>query len=229
MPIWVARTIISWHLKTQVIEAALTYTVSTLFISGQKNMNILIISGSPRDGASSLSVAHYTKKQLTKHTDAHIDVFDLNTCSLEFWSDQADIDETAKRLISQADGYVFVVPEWHGMVPPAFKNIFFYFNACFAHKPVYIVSVSAGNGGRYPISELRMSNYKNSFINYIPVSTIVDHVNDTINDQGEFIAETDFIAQRIDEGLQFLLQYTQALSQVRESAIFKEGRFKNGL
>ena len=74
-----------------------------------------------------------------------------------------------------------------------------------------------------------MSNYKNSFINYIPVSTIVDHVNDTINDQGEFIAETDFIAQRIDEGLQFLLQYTQALSQVRESAIFKEGRFKNGL
>ena len=224
-----ARTIISWHLKTQVIEAALTYTVSTLFISGQKNMNILIISGSPRDGASSLSVAHYTKKQLTKHTDAHIDVFDLNTCSLEFWSDQADIDETAKRLISQADGYVFVVPEWHGMVPPAFKNLFHFFNGLFSHKPAYIIGVSSGSGGRYPITELRSTTYKNSFINYIPVSTVLDKVDETINKNGEYIAESDHLAQRIDDGLQYLIEYTKSLCSVRESSIFIEKRCKNGM
>ena len=193
-------------------------------------MTICIISASTREHAASKNVAQYINHHLQSlNPDGQTSLLDLHQANLPLWQEGATADAKIEQQLQHAQGFVFVVPEWHGMVPPAFKNIFFYINACFAHKPVYIVSVSAGNGGRYPISELRMSNYKNSFINYIPVSTIVDHVNDTINDQGEFIAETDFIAQRIDEGLQFLLQYTQALSQVRESALFKEGRFKNGL
>lgn len=192
-------------------------------------MNILIISGSPRNNASSLNVARYIEKQLINSTDAHIDVFDLNTCSLEFWSDQAVVDDAAKQLINNADGYVFAVPEWHGMVPPAFKNLFHYFNGLFSHKPAYIIGVSSGTGGRYPITELRSTTYKNSFINYIPVSTVLDKVDETINKNGEYIAESDHMAQRIDDGLQYLLEYTQALFSVRESNIFNEKRFKNGM
>lgn len=193
-------------------------------------MNICIISASTREHAASKHVAKYVQTHLhTLSTSNTITMLDLHQANLPLWQEGATPDADIQNQLEQADGFVFVVPEWHGMVPPAFKNIFFYFNPCFAHKPVYIVSVSAGTGGRYPISELRMSSYKNSFINYIPVSTIVDHVNDTINDKGEFIAPTDFIAQRIDEGLQFLLQYSTALMQVRDSAIFKEHRFKNGL
>ena len=192
-------------------------------------MNILIISGSPRNNASSLNVARYIEKQLINSTDAHIDVFDLNTCSLEFWSDQAVVDDAAKQLINKADGYVFAVPEWHGMVPPAFKNLFHYFNGLFSHKPAYIIGVSSGTGGRYPITELRSTTYKNSFINYIPVSTVLDKVDETINKHGEYIAESDHMAQRIYDGLQYLLEYTQALFSVRESNIFNEKRFKNGM
>ncbi|MGR6874557.1 NADPH-dependent FMN reductase [Pseudomonas sp. HK3] len=193
-------------------------------------MNICIISASTREQSASINVAQYVNKQLgTLASDSEITLLDLHKANIPLWQEGATPDSAIEQQLQQADGFVFIVPEWHGMAPPAFKNIFFYFNGCFAHKPVYIVSVSAGTGGRYPISELRMSSYKNSFINYIPVSTIVDHVNDTINENGEFIAQSNFIAQRIDEGLQFLLAYTQALYGVRDSNIFKEKRFKNGL
>ena len=193
-------------------------------------MNICIISASTREKSASLNVAHFVRAQLTQlPANTQTSILDLHQANIPLWQEGITANPDIEKQLTQADGFVFVVPEWHGMTPPAFKNIFFFFNACFAHKPVYIVSVSAGTGGRYPISELRMSSYKNSFINYIPVSTIVDHVNDTINDKGEFIAESDFIAQRIDEGLQFLLEYTHALCKVRKSAIYKEKRFKNGL
>jgi hypothetical protein len=115
------------------------------------------------------------------------------------------------------------------MAPPAFKNLFQYFNGLFSHKPAYIIGVSSGTGGRYPIIELRSTTYKNSFINYIPISTLLDHVDETINAKGEYIAESDHMALRLDDGLRVLTTYTQALSAVRESDIYKEKRFKNGL
>lgn len=192
-------------------------------------MNILVISGSPRDQASSLNVANYVNHHLNIHADVSSEIFDLNTCTLEFWSGDAKVDEKAKALIAKADGYVFVVPEWHGMVPPAFKNLFYYFNGLFSHKPAYIIGVSSGAGGRYPITELRSTTYKNSFINYIPISTVLDHVDETFNSQGEYIAENEHMALRLDEGMKFLTAYTKALSSVRETEIFAEKRFKNGL
>jgi NAD(P)H-dependent FMN reductase len=192
-------------------------------------MNILVISGSPRDNASSLNVAHYAQNQLNDKQGVASQIFDLNTCSLEFLSGKGPVDEQAKEMINNAHGYVFAVPEWHGMVPPAFKNLFQYFNGLFSHKPAYIIGVSSGTGGRYPIIELRSTTYKNSFINYIPISTVLDHVDETINAKGEYIAETDHMALRLDDGLRFLTTYTQALSAVRESDIYKEKRFKNGL
>jgi azobenzene reductase len=192
-------------------------------------MNILIVSGSPRDNASSLNVANYVQGQLKNNPVIESDIFDLNSCTLDFWSGDAEVDQTAKSLINQADGYVFVVPEWHGMVPPAFKNLFHYFNGLFSHKPAYIIGVSSGTGGRYPITELRSTTYKNSFINYIPVSTVLDHVDETINKEGQYIAESDHISLRIDDGLKFLTAYTEALVSVRSSDIAKEKRFKNGM
>ena len=41
-------------------------------------------------------------------------------------------------------------------------------NGEFSHKPGLIVSVSSGNGGAYPIAELRSSSYKNTHIMWIP-------------------------------------------------------------
>jgi len=192
-------------------------------------MNILVISGSPRTDSSSLNVAKYVSGQLNEQNNIDSRIFDLNSCTLEMWHDNAPMDDMAKELIQWAQGFVFIVPEWHGMAPPAFKNLFYYFNNVFAHKPAYIIGVSSGAGGRYPITELRSSTYKNSFINYIPVSTVIDQVDEVMNAQGELMDGNEHIAQRLDEGLQFLNVYTHALANVRSSEIFKEKRFKNGM
>lgn len=195
-------------------------------------MNISIVSGSTRANSGSAKTALYLKNQLTR-IDASQDVtiFDLAELELPMWEEDTDLSqlESAKKSLEDADAYVFVVPEWHGMVPPAVKNLFFLFTGVFRHKPAYIVTVSAGSGGRYPIQEMRATAYKNTFLNFIPVNTVIDRLNATIDENGEYIAEKQFVANRVDEGLKLLLEYGKAFIQIRQSEIVQEKRFPNGV
>ncbi|MFT6261096.1 MAG: NAD(P)H-dependent FMN reductase [Bermanella sp.] len=95
----------------------------------------------------------HVQTELDTLQDVNTNLLDVNTRTLEFWSGGSPVDEKAKQLIANADGYVFADPEWHSVVPPAFKNLFYYFNGLFSHKPAYIIGVSSGTGGRYPITE----------------------------------------------------------------------------
>ncbi|MDA8622430.1 hypothetical protein N9L48_07295, partial [Psychrosphaera sp.] len=97
------------------------------------------------------------------------------------------------------------------------------------HKPAYIVTVSAGSGGRYPIQEMRSTVYKNTYLNFIPVNTVIDRVNSIIDEEGNYIGEKQFVAKRADEGLQLLLEYSKAFQTIRLSDIVKEQRFPNGV
>lgn len=195
-------------------------------------MNICIISGSSRQKSASLSVSLYVKKQLQAlPQDIEVSVFDLAEHDLPMWTETTDVSQFSalKAQLEQADGFVFVVPEWHGMAPPTVKNLFFLFNGVFRHKPAYLVGVSSGTGGRYPLPEMRMSTYKNSFINYLPVNAVIDRVNKVISEQGEYIAETEFVSNRIDEGVKLLAEYARAFGSIRSSDIVMEKRFPNGV
>lgn len=195
-------------------------------------MKICVISGSTRQKSASLNVSRYIKSQLDGlNSEVEVEVFNLAEHDLPMWDESTDLTqfEDIKVKLEQADSFVFVVPEWHGMAPPAVKNLFFLFGSVFRHKPAYLVGVSAGTGGRYPIPEMRSSTYKNSFINYLPINAIVDRVNKVISEQGEYIAETEFVRNRIDEGVKVLLEYTKAFSLIRESEIVLEKRFPNGV
>ena len=56
--------------------------------------------------------------------------------------------------------FFFVVPEYGGMATPNSKIFLVFNNGELFHKPGLIVSISSGNGGAYPVSELRSSSYK---------------------------------------------------------------------
>lgn len=195
-------------------------------------MKLTIIAGSTRNQSASLNVANHLQ-QLLAEIDPQTEgqILSLAETKLPMWDEETDVSQFSdtKSLLSDADGFVFVVPEWHGMVPPAVKNLFFLFNGVFRHKPAYLVSVSSGTGGRYPLVEMRSSTYKNSFINYIPVNTVIDRVNSVINEKGEYIAEKAFVKNRLDEGLRLLLTYSSAFQQIRQSDIVQEKRFPNGV
>jgi len=195
-------------------------------------MNISIISGSTRAASKSKDVSTFLKNHINSvDGSVETDIFDLAELNLPMWDENTDLASLAdsKAALEQADAFVFVIPEWHGMVPPAVKNLFFLFGGVFRHKPAYLVTVSAGTGGRYPVPEMRSSAYKNSYINYIPVNTVIDRVGATISEQGEYIAEKEFVLRRLDEGVRLLLEYGKAFQQIRQSDIVLEKRFPNGV
>ena len=133
--------------------------------------------------------------------------------------------------LAASDGFVVISPEWHGMVPSGLKNFFLMWGQGeLAHKPALIVAVSAGDGGAYPVAELRMSSYKNNRICYIPEQVIVRHVERVLNEEGENDPRSDpYLRERILFALRILHVYALALRQVRDGGATNHPKFKNGM
>ena len=71
--------------------------------------------------------------------------------------------------LASSDAFIVISPEWHGMAPAGLKNFFLMWGKGeLAHKPALIITVSSGDGGSYPVAELRMSSYKNNRICFLP-------------------------------------------------------------
>ena len=125
-----------------------------------------------------------------------------------------------------------VSPEWHGQAPAGLKNFFLLFNRFeLGHKPALIVTVSNGDGGAYPVAELRMSSYKNNRICYIPEQVIVRHVEKVLNDNAaDNIPDADaYFRERIDWALGMLQGYAVAMKGMRETTQIHHDKFGNGM
>ena len=119
------------------------------------------------------------------------------------------------------------------MVPAALKNFFLLWAATgeLSHKPALPCAVSAGDGGAYVISELRMSSYKNNRLCWIPEQLIARDVNAICNeDNTQNDSERhDAFAERSRYALDLLLAYAAALSSVRDSGLIDHDTFMNGM
>ena len=151
-------------------------------------MKISIISASHRINSQSKKISDFLHKHLL-NIKSDLDIYDIDLAdtSLPLWSPDKKKGEgvwggawnSISDNLNKSDGFILVVPEYGGMATPAAKNIFLLCgNGEFAHKPGLIVSVSSGNGGAYPISELRMSSYKNTHIMWIPENIIIRNVEE---------------------------------------------------
>lgn len=188
-------------------------------------MKIGIIVGSHRKKSQSTKVSKYIEHLLK---DVETYTLDLRLNPLPFW-DEGMWEENSKikdkwapysKELASCDGFVVISPEWGGMVPAGLKNVFLLCgNNELAHKPAMIVSVSAGRGGSYPITELRMSSYKNTHLLYIPDHVIVQHVEKVLNNFE--IQEDDkadaYVKKRLTYSVGVLREYTKALEKVRKS------------
>ena len=203
-------------------------------------MKISIISGSHRRHSQSAKVGGFIERKLR----------DLALCEETFFLELADAPfplweeeiwqgepKWQERLtpiseqLAASDAFVVIAPEWHGMVPSALKNFFLMWGKGeLAHKPALIVAVSAGDGGAYPVAELRMSSYKNNRICYIPEQVIVRHVESVLNEKGENDPDADtYFRERLIFALRLLKEYAVALKLVRASGATSDTRFKNGM
>ena len=199
-------------------------------------MKISIISASHRTNSQSKKISDFLKKDLL-NLDPYTKIFslDLGETLLPLWSSDkkdgkgvwGDTWTSISKNLDSSDGFILVVPEYGGMAAPAAKNIFLLCgNGEFAHKPGLIVSVSSGNGGSYPIAELRSSSYKNTHIMWIPENIIIRNVEEFNPGQhGNNIPE--WLDKRIDYVLKLLIAYADNMKPLRK--IINRKDFGNGM
>ena len=99
------------------------------------------------------------------------------------------------------------------------------------HKPALIVAVSSGDGGAYPVAELRMSSYKNNRLCYIPEQLILRNVEKILNESAQLNDPTadSYFRERIDWSLGLLSGYAKALKSMRETTNIFHDKFGNGM
>ena len=204
-------------------------------------MKTVIISGSHRDPSQSHKVASHIRDLIQDKTPGdEAEIFALANNPLPLWDQgvwEGDPEwqrhlNPLRALLQSSDALVVVSPEWHGQVPAGLKNFFLFCSSKeVGHKPALIVTVSAVDGGAYPVAELRMSSYKNNRICYIPEQVIVRHAEDMLNPDGATKdPEADlYIRERIDWALGILREYAVALSRVRASGATETEKFRNGM
>jgi len=199
-------------------------------------MKISLISTSHQKNSQSKRVLEIIKNIIleidSKIKCYEIDVFELNIPlwtsekkeNPKFWEN--DVKKISDDL-ALSDGFIFIVPEYGGMATPSAKNFFLVFNnGELFHKPGLIVSISSGNGGAYPVSELRSSSYKNSHILWIPENIIIRNV-EQFNPGNHGILIPNWIDERVKYSCNLLIKYAEYLKPIQKFINRKE--FSNGM
>ena len=201
-------------------------------------MKIAIVAGSHRREAESARVARYLEQELKKLGISETYLLSLSGNPLPLWDEDVwSGDEKWKSLwgpiskeLKTSDALVVVSPEWSGMVPPGLKNFFLLCGAdVLAHKPGLIVTVSAGTGGSYPVTESRISSYKNTRLCYVPDHVIVRNVGQMLHGDQAADEHDAALRGRITYSLRVLVEYAKALRLVRASGVIDLKAFPYGM
>ena len=203
-------------------------------------MKIGVIVGSHRTESESAKVGRFLSEALSSTDDISTWTLDLGKTPLPLWDEelwsngpQWSMMPELKSELDACDGFVVVAPEWHGMVPAALKNFFLLWAATgeLSHKPALPCAVSAGEGGAYVISELRVSSYKNNRLCWLPEQLIARQVKSICNDDSaqNDAALHDTFATRSRYALDLLRAYAEALTAVRHSGLIDHDTFMNGM
>ncbi len=197
------------------------------------NLNIALIAGSSRANSQTAKVAAFLGQRLQAlGICAAPQVIDLARSPLPLWpgEDQNGVWADHAQVLRDADAVVVLVPEWHGMAAPAIKNLFMFagYNEV-GHKPALLVGISSGQGGAYPLSELRASSYKNNRVCYLPEHLIVRYVETVMNSGDSQNSDDLRIRQRADWTLETLGHYAQAMRPLRGLIAMDNAEFANGM
>lgn len=187
--------------------------------------NYTIVSSSTRINSESLRVSKVIKS-IIHESDPSSTVSILNLAETKhmewnesFWGEEipcAEWKNTSKLLMSSS-AFIFVVPEWHGMIPPALLNLLILAERNeLAHKPALIVSVSSGTGGAYVVSQLKSHCSKNNRLCFIPEQVVIRNVRNKLFN-GDENSEGDYA--RLSYAAAVLKAYIPALLQVREAGV----------
>ncbi|NPA43226.1 MAG: NAD(P)H-dependent oxidoreductase [Chlorobi bacterium] len=198
-------------------------------------MKALVIAASQRHPSQSAKVAEYIRRMIAERAVfSEVNVYDLGKNPLPLWDEGVwrndprwqRILEPVARLVTDADAYVVVVPEWNGGVTPAIKNFALFFGEReTGHKPLWLVSVSSEINGQYPVADMKAFVSKNNKWIFIPDHTVIRFVHRYLNSPEPASEEEKLLVERMQYSLTQLERYARALKEVRRDFPYDD-RFK---
>ncbi|TVQ66808.1 MAG: NADPH-dependent oxidoreductase [Balneolaceae bacterium] len=149
-------------------------------------MRIHILSATDRPGSNAKKVSRYASEVLKE--DAAVSVFSLEDYPLEDvkggkYGQEIDSVNSFNQAFLEADGYLFVIPEYNGGFPGILKLFYDYlpFPQSFSHKPVSLIGEAAGNFGALRSVEQfeQLLKYRKAYI--YPERMFIQRVNDNFD------------------------------------------------
>ncbi len=128
------------------------------------NPHILVIFGSTRQVRRGEVVANWLMDRLALRTDATYELVDLRDISLPFFDSPtspvyghlAPEAEKWAAQVEQADGFIFVTPEYNYGYPAVLKNALDHLYLQWVHKPAAIVNYGGFSAGYRMAEQLRL-------------------------------------------------------------------------
>lgn len=171
----------------------------------------LIISGTNRLGSNSLKVAEYYKQELCRNGEDWqiLSLVDLphDILFTDLYGKRSDAFTPIQELVSKAQKFVFIIPEYNGSYPGVLKT---FIDACaypvsFYHKKAALVGVSTGKYGN-----IRGVDHFTGVCNYMrmhvmPLKIHIPSIQSELTAEGNFEEDSthQFVQEQIEEILRF--------------------------
>ncbi|WP_214744996.1 NADPH-dependent FMN reductase [Exiguobacterium sp. s189] len=190
---------------------------SQLNQGGTTMLNIGIVLGSTREGRVSPQVGEWVKELADKRGDANYEVIDIADYNLPLLGEAGQDASGAaawSEEIAQMDGFIFIVQEYNHSISASLKNALDYLRVEWNNKAAGIVSYGSVGGARATehlrgiLSELSIAHVRV----HPALSLFTDFEN------GTHFAPKDVQAQSVNDMLDQLLPWTEAMQSVRTKA-----------
>lgn len=184
-------------------------------------MKIQIILGSTRPGRAGEAVAKWALETASKESDVEFELVDIQDYNLPLLDEpmppmmsQYQHEHTKKwsAKIAEADGYIFVTPEYNHSVPGAFKNAVDYLNHEWRDKAIGFIGYGSAGATRAIehwrgiAGELHLADVRESLLLYL--GTDFENYHD--------FKPTDAHAEQLLNVLKEVLAWSGALQAVRK-------------
>lgn len=184
-------------------------------------MKLAVIAVSTREGRAGLTVSKWFEKFARDHGGFEVEFIDLKEVNLPLLNEpkhpvmqdyQFEHTKRWSQLVSPADAYVFVTPEYDYFVPGALVNAIDYLSREWSYKPAAFVGYGGISGGLRSIQAAKplLTSVK---MMPLPESVSIQFVQNFIKD-GTFTPERmheDMARLMLDE----LAKWAQALKPMR--------------
>lgn len=183
-------------------------------------LTIKILTGSIRPGRFNIQPAQWIYGLAQQHPDINAELLDLEEIDLPFLDEPAlpaqgkYQKEHTKRwsaMIDEADGFIFVTPEYNHSFSPVLKNAVDYLFNEWNYKPVSFISYGSLAGGARAVEHLRAVAGEVKMYD-LREQILLPNYWDHVNEKGEY---------------QFNERHVASAKEILDSLVFWAGIMKN--